>query len=37
MLMVNAKTYEPTSVFLKLGVATHLCVAKIHQCVAKNL
>ncbi len=24
------------SVFLKLGVATHLCVAKILLCVSKN-
>ena len=25
------------SVFLKPGVATHLCVAEIHQGVAKNI
>jgi hypothetical protein len=29
-------TRTPRAVFLKLGVATHLCVAKILLCVTKN-
>jgi hypothetical protein len=30
------KKVDPNAVFLKPGVATHLCVAKIIKCVAKS-